>query len=766
MTTKYPAEIDQFDNPLPNDSQAKVRSHSSQHGDANDAIEAVQRKVGVNNSADPESLDFQVGAVQNVVENLRSAAFESSENFATAGQGSKADTAVQPATLESTRLILDGRIDDLEAAQSSDAIYVATWAELETRPGSFSGQGAFVTNDSGIHVDPVSGSQVSNSGQYSWTGSAWKWLRADILALKADASDLEKITSTLEGSDAEQLRAAGISLGAAIGNDITGEMLIGWLMDGTGLLDRLRVLKSVLAPAYQFPNAELADGEFNYDFAVVAQDGETVLLGVIGNEIYPSGSGSAVLRMQEVASAARAILDQHENSGCAALAFDYNAFIMFGQSLGQGEEAFPALSVSPQPGTLMIGQAVRPLNNSNGRYTPVGGSTFQPMIATVMEGVVGDSRILSAAEVAALPFHNAARGETPLESLTNAVRRAQLDKLIAVDDSRKLVASNVSVSGQKIEFLSKDYAGMTPNRYNRYIEAISIGKGLAGAAGGSYGVALISWIGNEYNYTGNDGAITTYSFYLASLLKQIDDMRADAKAVTGQAAAPMWMMYQTGGQYTRDVTDMSVGMAQWHATKQRPGVYIGAPSYPVTDKGGHLDANGSRWLGAMLGKAAVRTLIDRKAWRPLEPVKLQAQGRSVLVAFRVPVPPLQWRLPYVYSTGTDYAGKGFRVTDAAGDVPISSVEIVAPGVVQISITRDLAANPYVWYASQTASSGNGCLFDSDATSAIDVYTYLAGSGMVPDENVAELVGKPYPLNNPAIAFKLPANWVEGDPYTY
>lgn len=644
-----------------------------------------------------------------------------------------------------------------------------TWAAASAAAGAGQiplNRQVAVLGDAGTHIDPVTGQSVPNSGRYVMVASGLEWRSADVLSQKADLADLQEVTSSLAGRKGDLLTGAGRELAAAIASDATNEMLIAWLLDGSALLDRVEVLRNVVAPQYSFPNATMVDGEFNYDFAIVAADRETVLFGVKDGEVFPSTSGSMVAVMQEVASSSRAILDQHENSGCAALAYDYNALIMFGQSLGQGEEAFPALSVTPQPGALMIGDAVRPLNNSNGRYTPVGASTFQPMIATVMEGVVGDSRILSAAEVAALPFHNSARGETPLESLTNAVRRAQLDKLIAVDDSRRLVASNVSVSGQKIEFLSKDYAGMSPNRYNRYIEAMSIGKSLAGTAGGSYGVALINWIGNEYNYTGNDGAITTYSFYLASLLKQIDDMRADAKTVTGQTSPPMWMMYQTGGQYTRDVTDMSVGMAQWHATKQRPGVYIGAPSYPVTDKGGHLDANGSRWLGAMLGKAAVRTLIDRKAWRPLEPVKLQVQGRSVLIAFRVPVPPLQWRLPYVYSTGTDYAAKGFRVTDAAGEVPIASVEIVAPGVVQISFTRDLSATPYVWYASQTASSGNGCLFDSDLTSANDVYTYLAGSGMIPDENVAELVGKPYPLNNPAIAFKLPANWVEGDPYTY
>ncbi len=44
-------------------------------------------------------------------------------------------------------------------------------------------------------------------------------------------------------------------------------------------------------------------------------------------------------------------------------------------------------------------------------------------------------------------------------------------------------------------------------------------------------------------------------------------------------------------------------MAQWEASVEIPGLFLAAPCYPVTDKGGHLDANGYRWLGAQFGKA-------------------------------------------------------------------------------------------------------------------------------------------------------------------
>lgn len=63
MTTLFPAGLDQWTNPLPNTSQNDVRTHSTQHGDLNDAVEALQAKVGVDGSAVATSLDYKVGGL-------------------------------------------------------------------------------------------------------------------------------------------------------------------------------------------------------------------------------------------------------------------------------------------------------------------------------------------------------------------------------------------------------------------------------------------------------------------------------------------------------------------------------------------------------------------------------------------------------------------------------------------------------------------------------------------------------------------------------
>ena len=63
MATQFPEELDSFTNPQPTDSVAAV-SHAAQHANANDAIEALQAKVGIDGSTDTTSLDYRVTALE------------------------------------------------------------------------------------------------------------------------------------------------------------------------------------------------------------------------------------------------------------------------------------------------------------------------------------------------------------------------------------------------------------------------------------------------------------------------------------------------------------------------------------------------------------------------------------------------------------------------------------------------------------------------------------------------------------------------------
>ena len=59
MATSFPAGLDSLTNPSSGDSLSSP-SHSAQHANVNDAVEALQAKVGVDGSAVTSSLDYKV----------------------------------------------------------------------------------------------------------------------------------------------------------------------------------------------------------------------------------------------------------------------------------------------------------------------------------------------------------------------------------------------------------------------------------------------------------------------------------------------------------------------------------------------------------------------------------------------------------------------------------------------------------------------------------------------------------------------------------
>jgi hypothetical protein len=59
MTTSFPSSLDSFSNPTSIDSLSNP-SHAGQHANVNDAVEALQAKVGVDGSAVSTSLDYKL----------------------------------------------------------------------------------------------------------------------------------------------------------------------------------------------------------------------------------------------------------------------------------------------------------------------------------------------------------------------------------------------------------------------------------------------------------------------------------------------------------------------------------------------------------------------------------------------------------------------------------------------------------------------------------------------------------------------------------
>ena len=63
MATNFPTSLDTLTNPTSSDS-LNSPSHSAQHANVNDAVEALQAKVGIDSSADTSSLEYRIAQLE------------------------------------------------------------------------------------------------------------------------------------------------------------------------------------------------------------------------------------------------------------------------------------------------------------------------------------------------------------------------------------------------------------------------------------------------------------------------------------------------------------------------------------------------------------------------------------------------------------------------------------------------------------------------------------------------------------------------------
>lgn len=679
-------------------------------------------------------------------------------------------------------VIVQGQLSGLVTASGSDtsrplgdiAADAAT-AKADATSALSAWQAASVTT--GMYADTAAGlAAVAESGYFSVPSAAPD--ESHILYRKVAGVAVEKVryssstaVDTLKAVDADFAatlsQAADATLKKTAGNEAMAALVYAVLDTADraafGLNDAGDFVTSVLQAIEKLTlggaaadQVELRGGEYNYELAIV-DSAENVVWGVKGG----------ARQEQANASSSETLADRNQRNLALALGVKgaintvternvhrYNHLLMYGQSLSTGQEGWPALSKVARHGNLMLGSCVRPFSASGAPFTPLGSATLQPLVAGVQPQ--GGGALLSEAEVAALAPGNGAHGETPCEGLANFAKRLHNDYVLAANDTARLfVTTNNGVAGQTIEALSK---GAAANYYQRITDAVSIIKGIANGEGVSYGVTGLFFMQGEFNYQAAFGGATDQAAYKAKLVQLRADINNDVVVLTGQARPPAFLLYQTGGSFTRDDVLLSIGMAQWEFARENAGCYLAGPVYPYTDKGGHMDPNGYRWYGNLLAKVFHRVVTLGQGWKPLSPVKVQTSGTSLVIDFHAPEPPLVWDLPYVVGTAQDYPAKGFRVTDDTGAIVITGATIVADTIVRLDLARVPGANAHVWYADQTTHGGNGCLRDSDVTVAYDSYEYAAGTGQYASANIPALVGKPYPMHNWCIAFRLPVTW--------
>ena len=439
------------------------------------------------------------------------------------------------------------------------------------------------------------------------------------------------------------------------------------------------------------------------------------------------------------------------NTDIERLVFALTLILGSGQSLESTQEGFPALSTSVYEnlGNLMLGDSPRPNSRTAANFTPVGTPELKPLKAVVQSS--DGSTILTAAQISALPAGAPNEGEGAVATV-NMLRALFLRHMsLLTDPSRSFVLASCGVNGRTIEALSK---GASPELYNRVREAVTKIKAIADSQGKSFGIGAILFDQGQWNYNPAYGGDGTREGWKSLFLKYYDDLVADFCA--GQNP-PAVFMSQTGAGYTSDTNELAIGMAQLDLVTAGGNFYGSGTTYQLPDKGGHLTSNGYRWRSQQDAKVAFRVLVLGEGWEPLHCVSAEVKGNVGLLSYAVPYPPLQWGTPYVGRTATTYADKGYRATDDNGSLPIAAAEIAADTVVKLTFSRTAVGTVKIWYADKTVHNGNGCLKDSDPFLATENYVYIAGSGQYADENIPELVGKPYPLNNWAWAQVITVN---------
>jgi hypothetical protein len=373
---------------------------------------------------------------------------------------------------------------------------------------------------------------------------------------------------------------------------------------------------------------------------------------------------------------------------------DYTHLIMYGQSLATGHESHVTLSAENVPGNYMIGSQVW-INYGNADL-----KTLNPLVG---------SRAKNAADII----------ESPLLGAANHIRLKELHP--------DIIATSAGTSGKPIEDLSKE--SQVSVLYDDYLNTLKSAYKIARRSNSALTCPALFWLQGEWNYQGYGNGLTggsTPTFdkdeYKALMITLKNNMQNDAKTIYSQTEAPVFYTYQVGAQYSKG-KELTIGMAQLEASNEYPDVICAGPVYPMTDVGGHLDANGYRWYGEMLGKVYYKTQIAGEDFKPLQPLELlrdNADPKKVIVKFLVPEMPLVLD-EKTLAKATDY---GFEVYNDNIRQIISSVEIQGDCVI-LACVQNLTGKIEVAYAGANVSTrGHGNLRDSDPYTAVFTYQDL------------------------------------------
>lgn len=122
--TNFPVSLDQFNNPTSSTkTNAPGFDHAEQHANANDAIEALQSKIGIDQSLDEESIDFKIRRLlsRRLV----------NETFGV-GVGNKTRFALDFAPIGDSLILVDGAVQSAYVSETTPGNFVVVFGSAPT----------------------------------------------------------------------------------------------------------------------------------------------------------------------------------------------------------------------------------------------------------------------------------------------------------------------------------------------------------------------------------------------------------------------------------------------------------------------------------------------------------------------------------------------------------------------------------------------------------------------------------------------------------
>jgi hypothetical protein len=145
MATDFPESLDNLSNPAATDS---LSGHAQLHTDINDALEAIQTKVGIDGSTDPDSLEYRVSAV--------AAAITSLENSTDAGD-------VLLGLEGNNDLVINGIENKTVIDDFSKTLYRTVKYELQISRGNEYISSSLVVLNDGSNINVAESNIISNT---------------------------------------------------------------------------------------------------------------------------------------------------------------------------------------------------------------------------------------------------------------------------------------------------------------------------------------------------------------------------------------------------------------------------------------------------------------------------------------------------------------------------------------------------------------------------------------------------------------------------